>query len=67
MNRLERWFLKRLVSKLLARQQTRLLVRELVEQSYCYYNESNQPTLTDHMHRMLQGELNLVFLGGVHS
>lgn len=61
MNWFERWFLKRLVAKLLAKQSTRLLVRELVEQSYCYYNESNQPTLQDYLHRMLQGELIRVF------
>ena len=63
MNWFERWFLKRLVSYLLGTQQTRLLVRELVEQSCHYYNESNEPTITDHMHRMLQGELNRVFRG----
>lgn len=67
MNWFERWFLKRLVAKLLAEQSTRALVRDLVEQSCHYYNESNEPTITDHMHRMLQGELNRVFLGDPHE
>lgn len=57
MNRFENWFLKRLVAKLLARQQTRVLIRELVEQSYFYYSETNQPTLTDFMQKMLLEEL----------
>ena len=53
----EKWFLKRLVSRLLGTQQTRLIVRELVEQSYFYYNETNQPTLTHYMHKLLDEEL----------
>jgi hypothetical protein len=57
MNWFEKWFLKRMIANLLARQQTKLLVRELVEQSYFYYSETNQPTLTDHMQRMLLDEL----------
>jgi len=61
MNWFERWFLKRLLKKLLAEQSLTLLIGEMTQEAYFYYNETNRPTLTDHLHNQLQWGINRAY------
>lgn len=54
MNRFERWFLRRLLKKLLGQQQVQLLINEVAQEAYFYYTETNRPTLESHLHDQLQ-------------
>lgn len=57
MNWFESWFLKRLLRKRLAQQTLRSVMIVLAKESKDYYTESNRPTVTAHLHELLDDGL----------